>query len=77
VLVLLGILEGDRDGAAHVVILIVDWQLDLLLPTPDLVVLLVLPRVEFDVYLHPSGQSSEERAQLSSRICTIGFITQK
>jgi hypothetical protein len=64
VLVLLGVLEGDGDGAAHIVVLVVDRQLRLLLPVADLVVLLVLLGVELYVDLHAARQPSEEGAQL-------------
>lgn len=62
--ILLGILEGDGDGATHIVILVVDGQLDLLLAVAYLVVLLVLLEIELDVDFHSARQPSEEGTQL-------------
>jgi hypothetical protein len=59
-LVLLGVLEGDGDGAAHIVVLVVDRQFDLLLAAADLMKLLVLLDVELDVDLHAARQPAEE-----------------
>lgn len=61
---LLGVLEGDVDRARDVVVLVVDRQLELLLPHADFVLLLVLPQLELYVDLHRPRQSSEEGRQL-------------
>ena len=76
-LVLLGILEGDGDSATHIVILIVDWQLHLILPSPNLMILHILSKVEFYIHLHSARYAPEERADLvlPYQICTMGFIT--
>lgn len=59
-LVLLGVLKVDIDGATHIIILIVDWQLDLLLSVADLMVLLIGRRIELYVDLDAASQASEE-----------------
>ena len=63
-LVLLGVLELEADSAVHIIILVVDGQLDLFLALADLVGLLPLLGVELDVDLDGASESSEERGNL-------------
>lgn len=60
-LILLSVFELDSDSARHVIVFVVDRQLDLLLANAYLVVLLIVLQVEFDVDLDRPCQTSEER----------------
>lgn len=75
VLILLSVLEGDGDCAAHVIVFEVDRQFGLLLTVPNLMELLVLLGVELDVDLNSAGESSEEGGEfiLSGGALTIGY----
>ena len=75
-LVLLGVLERHVDSATHIVTLIEHGQLDLILATTDLVVLLIGQLVELDIDLDAAGQASEERGQLllSQGMLTIATV---
>ena len=65
VLILLGVLEGDSNSAAHVVMVSEHWQLDLFaLTQPHLVVWLIVLEVEGDIHLHSPCESPEKRCQL-------------
>lgn len=62
--VLFGILEGDGDGATHIIVFVIDGQLYLILAAADLVVFDVFLEVELDLHFHSSRYSPEERGQL-------------
>lgn len=66
------LLELNVDSTAHVIIFVVDGQLDLLLAIPDLVPLLVFLLVELDVDVDRPGESSEKRSDL---LLNIIFLT--
>ena len=59
-LVLLGILKVDIDGSTHIIILIIHGQLDLLLSTANLMVLLIGQGIEFYVDFYAAGEAAEE-----------------
>lgn len=63
-LVLLSILEGERDCSTHIIILVKHWQFGLLLGSANLMVLLVGLQIEFDVDFDSSSQTTEERRKL-------------
>lgn len=72
-LVFLGVLELRGDGSGNIIIFVVDWQFDLLLPDADFVEFLVFLLVEFDVEFNCARKTTEERRQLflSSPFFTI------
>ena len=57
---LFGFFQGDGGGSIHVIIFVVDGQLDFFLVLTDLVELLVVSLIEFDVDVDRAGDSSEE-----------------
>ena len=57
---LFGLLEGDGGGSIHIIIFVVDGQLYFLLVLADLVVLLVVSLIEFDVNFDRTSQPTKE-----------------
>jgi hypothetical protein len=64
VFVFLGVLEGDGDGAAHIIVLVVDWQFDFIFSTANFMILLVFLGIEFDIDIYSPRESSKEGTDL-------------
>ena len=57
---LFSLFEGDGGSSSHVIIFVVDGQLNFFLVFADLMELLVVSLIEFDVDFNGAGESSEE-----------------